>query len=173
MIALLSTIFGLASSVFPSIVKLIEKSQDHRYELELTKLKIDAATKGLEINSIIESAKADVEEGKSLREHDTYSNGNEFLDNLRASIRPVLTYFFFILFCGIKIAAASLMFEQGRNPVEILNAVWDVYTTAIFGSIMGFWFGSRAITHLTTIYTKNPSMFPINNSTNTTVVKKK
>lgn len=171
MIALLSTIFGLASSILPNIVKLIEKSQDHRYELELTKLKIEAATKGLEINAIAEGAKADVEEGKSLRDHDVDTNGNQFLDNLRASIRPVLTYLFFFLFCGIKIAAATLMFEQGKNPVEILNAVWDVYTIAIFGSIMGFWFGSRAITNLTNIYTKNPSMFSIN--TGASATKKK
>lgn len=172
MIALLSTIFGLASSIFPSIVKLLEKSQDYRYELELTKLKIDAATKGLEINAITEGAKADVEEGKSLRDHDHDFNGNEFFDNLRASVRPVLTYLFFILFCGIKIAAATLMFEQGRNSIEILNAVWDVYTIAIFGSIMGFWFGSRAIINLTNIYSKNSSMFSINTNINNTVKKK-
>jgi hypothetical protein len=63
------------------------------------------------------------------------------------------------------------MFEQGKNPVEILNAVWDVYTIAIFGSIMGFWFGSRAITNLTNIYTKNPSMFSINTSASATKKK--
>ena len=63
------------------------------------------------------------------------------------------------------------MFSKGYDGIAILNAVWDVYTMAIFGSIMGFWFGSRAITNLTNIYTKNPSMFNINTGVNTTKKK--
>lgn len=154
MIAIISSILGVFSGIIPNIVKLLERRQDYKYELELTKLKIEAANRGLELNSIAETAKADVEEGKSLRQHDSNIATNVYLETLRASVRPVLTYFFFFLFCGIKIAAAALMFQQNANPVEILNAVWDTYTVAIFGAIMGFWFGQRAMEKISNINTR-------------------
>lgn len=145
MITLLSTLFGVIGGVLPNVVKLMERQQDHKYELELTKLKIDAATKGLEFNAIAESAKADVEEGKSLRDHDSSLDSVGMLETLRASIRPVLTYFFFFLFCGIKISVAYVMLSKGHNPTEIINAVWDQSTMAIFATILAFWFGNRAM----------------------------
>lgn len=169
MIAIISTILGILSGGFPSILKLLERRQDYKYEIELTKLKIEAATRGLKIQAEAEMARADADEGKSLRDHDSDIPSNEFIDTLRASIRPVLTYLFFFLFAGIKITAATLMFEQGANTVEVLGAIWDVYTIAIFGSIMGFWFGSRTMMHFSNMYIRNPELFNINKR----VVKKK
>ena len=143
MITLFSTIFGIIGSVIPNLVKILERRQDFKHEREMLQIRLDAAAKGVELQYDAEIAKASVEEGKSLRDHDIMFAGNEFLDTLRSSIRPVLTYFFFFMFCGIKITAATFMFENGYNPIEILNAVWDVYTAAIFGTVIGFWFGSK------------------------------
>jgi|DEB0MinimDraft_4_1074332.scaffolds.fasta_scaffold73380_2 hypothetical protein len=166
MITLLSTIFGVISGVLPNLVKILERRQDYKYEIELTKIKLEAAARGLDIQQSIADSQAIVEEGKSLRDHDLYLNGNKFLDTLRASVRPLLTYFFFFMFCGIKIAAATLMFKEGYNSLEVLQAVWDIYTVAIFGSVIGFWFGSRAMTKLMDVQIKNPTNF-IPKSTNT------
>jgi len=161
MITLVSTILGVLTGVLPNIVKLFERRVEYKYELELAKLRIEAATRGLEIQSSIANAQAAVEEGKSLREHDSRLAYPSFLETLRASIRPVLTYFFFFLFCGIKITAATLMFKEGYNAIEVLNAVWDVYTVAIFGAIMGFWFGSRSMSNLANMYIKDTPYFAI------------
>ena len=166
MITLFSTIFGIIGSVIPNLVKILERRQDFKHEREMLQIRLDAAAKGVELQYDAEIAKASVEEGKSLRDHDLYLNGNKFLDTLRASVRPLLTYFFFFMFCGIKIAAATLMFKEGYNSLEVLQAVWDIYTVAIFGSVIGFWFGSRAMTKLMDVQIKNPTNF-IPKSTNT------
>jgi hypothetical protein len=115
MITLISAIFGLLSGALPQLVKLLEKRVDYKYEIELTKIKVEAATRGIELNVIAESIKADVEEGKSVRLHDSSLNYNGFLETLRASIRPLLTYFFFALFCAVKLIAVTLMFKDGYN----------------------------------------------------------
>ena len=161
MIAILSSLFGVLSGILPNFFKMMEIKNDHKHEIELTKLKMEAASKGLELTAMAEDAKADASEGNSVRLHDTSISNNNFLETLRASVRPVITYAFFFLFCGIKITAATFMFNNGYNAIDVLNAVWDVYTMAIFGSIIGFWFGSRAMTKLTDMYAKGPQSYKV------------
>lgn len=145
MITLLSTIFGVISSLLPNIVKIFEKRIEYKYELELTKIRLDAAREGLVMQTQIEAIKADTAEGESVRRHDRNIEYTGFWAALRASIRPTITYLFFALFCGIKIAAFSIMADSGASPTELLLLVWDTETMAIFSAIIGFWFGSRAI----------------------------
>lgn len=145
MITIISSIVGLLSGALPYLVKILERRIDYKYEIELTKIKVEAATRGIELAVIAESIKADVEEGKSVRQHDSTLNYNGFLETLRASIRPLLTYFFFFLFCVVKLIAVTLMFKEGYNGIEVLKAVWDEPTTTIFAAIISFWFGNRAM----------------------------
>jgi hypothetical protein len=152
LLTILSSLFGVASAVLPNLVKIMETKQDNRHEIELTKLKMEAASKGLELTAISEGAKADAAEGDSVRQHDSAIHTTGFLEGLRASIRPVVTYCFFFMFCGVKIAIVYVMLQKGYNPNEIINAVWDQNTMAIFAAIIGFWFGSRSMTKLTEMY---------------------
>lgn len=145
MIALISTILGLLSSILPNIVKIYEKKQDLKHEIELTKLRIAAAERNVELTTVAEVAKADVSEGDSLRDHDSLLSGHSTFDALRASIRPVVTYVFFLLFIGIKITVLVIMVNRGVDADKIVNTIWDQETMAIFSAIIGFWFGSRML----------------------------
>ncbi len=145
MIALISTILGLLSSILPNIVKIYEKKQDLKHEIELTKLRIAAAERNVELTTVAEVAKADVSEGDSLRDHDSLLSGHSYFDALRASIRPVITYVFFLLFIGIKITVLVIMVNRGVDADKIVNIIWDQETMAIFSAIIGFWFGSRML----------------------------
>ena len=138
MFTILSAIIGALTGILPNAIKVLELKTQKSYELEVIKLQIQAAKDNIELTSL-------VDEGKSLRDSDNGIHATGFMETLRASIRPLITYFFFIMFCAVKITAAWFMFSKGYDGIAILNAVWDVYTMAIFGSIMGFWFGSRAI----------------------------
>lgn len=157
MIALLSTIFGVIASVIPSIVTIFQKKLDYAHELELTKIKMDAAREGIVLQLQVEGLKSDIAEGESIRSHDIDIEYTGFWGALRASIRPTITYAFFFLFCGIKIAAFYVLIDKGASPTELLALVWDTETMAIFTAIMGFWFGSRAIEKFNSVY-NNGSM---------------
>jgi hypothetical protein len=145
MITLISTIFGVLSSLLPNVIKIFEKKQDYAHEIALTKLKMDAAKEGLLFQLQMEEVKADVAEGESVRKHDSDIEYSGFWAALRASIRPIITYAFFALFVGIKIAAFVVLVQKDATPSELLSLVWDSETMAIFSAIIGFWFGSRAI----------------------------
>ena len=148
MIGIVSAIVGLLTSAIPSLVKILEKRQESSHEIKLMEMRIEAASKGIDLQRYIEDSKADIEEGKSVRQHDALVAGDGWILTLRTAVRPVLTFLFFFLFLIIKLVAVFAMLQQGAPVVEILNAVWDEYTVAIFGSIIGFWFGHRAFLHI-------------------------
>ena len=145
MLALLSPFFGIVGSLLPSIVRIFERKQEIKYELDLAKLKIDAAERQADLQFNVEMVKASAVERQSLLDHDKSLDGGKFLNALRASIRPVITYTFFFLFCAVKIAAAYVMLSQGQSVPEMLKAVWDVETMSLFSTIIAFWFGSRVM----------------------------
>lgn len=145
LLTLLSPLLGAAVNFIPSIIGIFEKAQNHKYEIELTKLKMDAAVQAAQLGIDLEEAKADAVEGQSLRDHDSKLDGGKYINTLRASIRPVITYVFFALFVAVKTSAAVVMLSQGMPVPDMLKAVWDQETVALFGAIMGFWFGSRTI----------------------------
>jgi hypothetical protein len=148
MIGIISAVVGLLTSAIPSLVKILEKRQESSHEIKLMEMRIEAASKGIDLQRYIEDSKADIEEGKSVRQHDALVAGDGWIFTLRTAVRPVLTFLFFFLFLIIKLVAVFAMLQQGAPVVEILNAVWDEYTVAIFGSIIGFWFGHRAFLHI-------------------------
>lgn len=145
MLALLSPLIGIFGSLLPSIVRIFERKQELKHEIELTKIKLDASLEAAKANITLEEIKADVSEGQSLRDHDKSIDGGKFLNALRASIRPVITYLFFFLFVAVKISAAYVMLANGQSVPQMLDAVWDGETMALFATIMAFWFGSRVI----------------------------
>lgn len=150
MLALLSPLFGILGSLLPSIVRIFERKQEIKYELDLTRIKLDAALQQAQVEYNIESVKADVAEGESVRSHDKSIDGGKYLNALRASIRPVITYVFFLLFVAVKVAAAWVMLASGQSVPEMLKAVWDVETMSLFSTIIAFWFGSRVMEKMDT-----------------------
>jgi hypothetical protein len=142
-LAILSPLLGIVGSLLPSIVRIFEKREESKHEIELTKLKMDAAALQAEANLDIETIKAIVSDGQSIRQHDSAIDGGKFLNALRASIRPVVTYVFFFTFIAIKMIAMGTMIASGADIPSIVATVWDTETMALFGTIMAFWFGSR------------------------------
>jgi hypothetical protein len=145
MLALLSPLFGILGSLLPSIVRIFERKQEIKYEIELTKIKLDAAERQADLTYSIEMVKSDSQLRQSALDHDKSLDGGKFINALRASIRPVITYTFFLLFVGVKVAAAYVMLSTGQSVPEMLKAVWDVETMSLFSTIVAFWFGSRVM----------------------------
>lgn len=148
MLALISTILGFLTSVVPPIVGYFDQKQRNNYELEKIKLQIQAMDKGMDLAKLNEASQAVVQEGTNLRYHDSIITDNEYINILRASVRPLVTYLFFFLFIGVKTAAATLMFQKGYDAFQVLEVIWDEYTVSIFGAVVGFWFGTRSMVYV-------------------------
>ena len=152
MLTALATVLGAITGIVPAVVDFFKKKEDNKHALDLAKLKLEhtrlqmeAFEKNIDLQIKLEESKAAADEGDSLRRHDSTLRGSKFIESLRASVRPVITYLFFLMFVIIKGSAAYVMIQNGNDIPTMLQAIWDTETMAIFGSIMGFWFGSRAI----------------------------
>jgi len=145
MLTLLSPILGIIGSILPRFVTLFERRQELQHEIELIKIRKEAAKQSAENELVIKGIEADIADAKSVRSFDSDVDGGKFINALRASIRPVITYVFFFLFVAVKVAAAYTMIQNGDSIPEMLDAVWDSETMALFATIIAFWFGSRVL----------------------------
>jgi len=139
----LSPFLGILGSLLPSIVKIFDRKQEIQYELQLTKLQQDAAVASANADLQVEQVKALAVERNSLYSYDSSLDGGIFINALRASVRPIITYAFFFLFIAVKTAAAFTMLASGSSVPAMLISIWDPETMSLFSTIIAFWFGSR------------------------------
>ena len=148
MLTLIASILGAVTSAIPQLIDVFDRKNRLDHEREMLEIKISAAKQKVEMEIDLANAKADIQEGDSLRHHDSTLVDSSFIGHLRASVRPVITYTFFILFVVIKCSALYIFLRDGIDIASALIVIWDVETSAIFGAIMGFWFGSRILQKL-------------------------
>jgi hypothetical protein len=69
---------------------------------------------------------------------------SQWMRNLRASVRPVITYGFFFLLLFVDVGLFAYGWHQGATFVDLAEMLWDSDTQALFASIIAFHFGGRA-----------------------------
>jgi hypothetical protein len=142
MITLFASIAGFISSLFPEIFKIIRDKNDKVHELKILDKQIEMQKLG--INSRLEevNAYADVEYSKAL--YSTYKSGNDWIDALNGSVRPVLAYSFFILYSAVKFLQFSVI-DKAAPLAIYLDSLWTIDDQAIFAGIISFYYGQRAL----------------------------
>ena len=125
---------------------MFQDKQDKKFELELLKMQMEHQKQSHEQRLTEINVNADISESAALYKHASRSSGNWFIEALRGSVRPTITYLFFFAFCTVKLTILfSMIGQPDIEAIEIAFAVWDDETAALFSAIIGFWFGQRAI----------------------------
>jgi hypothetical protein len=116
-------------------------AQQHIEEIKLDEIKTQ--TQSAEKVSLIDAQKAEM---NAIYAHDTSLNEgtSTWMKDLRASVRPVITYGFFFLLVGIDAVIAYKGLTTGVDFVQLAEQLWDDETQALFASIIAFHFGGRA-----------------------------
>jgi hypothetical protein len=152
----------------PKILDFLQDRQDKKHELELAQMQIqrelemrklgfeaqervehihtqqlEIETKSAEKQSLVQAQQAEMQ---AIYAHDTSLNEgtSEWMKNLRASVRPVITYGFFFLLLFIDIGLFAYGWNNGVPFTELAEMLWDSDTQALFASIIAFHFGGRA-----------------------------
>jgi len=145
MMTLLGSLLGFGTSFLPEILNYFKAGQEHKHNLERMQLEMDLMSKRSELKIQELDKQAEIKETEGLYKHDSMDAGC-FVNALRGSVRPVITYAFFGLFVAIKaVAVMTLMNDQGADLAGALNVIWDDNTAGLFAAIMSFWFGNRAV----------------------------
>jgi hypothetical protein len=146
MSALLGSLLGFGGSIIPTITDYFGKKQDQKFELAKMEKKAELIKNGYTHEMTMFEQQANDKEHERLIEHDISINrGTGFISALQKSVRPVITYCFFILFAIVEINLLTKAMAMDVPFDEALALVWDDDTSAIFAAIMSFWFGNRAM----------------------------
>jgi hypothetical protein len=146
MLTLLGSLLGFLGSAFPQILKLFQEAHDRRHELAILNLQMEQQRQGHQQRLEEIQRDGDIKQSLALYQHDSQPAGYKWVEALRASVRPVLTYAFFLLFAAVKIAGLYTMVGfDGMSLAVALPLIWDAETQALFAAIMTFWFRQRAL----------------------------
>jgi hypothetical protein len=168
MLTLLSTLLSFLMGGLPKILDFLQDRQDKKHELELAQMQIqrelemrklgfeaqervehihtqqlEIETKSAEKQSLVQAQQAEMQ---AIYAHDTSLNEgtSTWMKNLRASVRPVITYGFFFLLLFIDIGLFAYGWNSGVPFTELAEMLWDSDTQALFAAIISFHFGGRA-----------------------------
>jgi len=144
MITLLGSVLGFTTSFLPEVLGYFRANQEHKHSLEKAQLEMDLMAKRSELKLELLDKEADIKETEGLYRHDSIDAGT-FINALRGSVRPVITYVFFALFVAIKVTALLAIMNSGTDLGPALTLIWDDATAGLFAAIMSFWFGNRAV----------------------------
>ena len=138
MMSLLGSLLGFGTSFLPEVLNYFKQQQEHKQRLELMKAQSEIRLKELDFE-------ADIEESKGIYEHDRSIDAGGFVNALRGSVRPVITYAFFGLFCAVEAVIVVKVLESGGDWKAAVELLWSGETQGLFAAIMSFWFGNRAV----------------------------
>ena len=145
MLSLLGTLLGFGTSFLPKVMDYFQDRSDKKHELMVMEVQIkqqkELAVQKLEMVNV----EADIREVEALQKSMQTPTGVRWIDGLRGSVRPVITYAFFLLFCFVEVSAYLALTASGVSGLDAVNAVWDEDTKALFAAVIAFWFGGRAV----------------------------
>ena len=168
MLTLLSTLISFLMGGLPKLLDFFQDRADKVHELALAQMQItrelELRKAGFEAQERIEHIRseqlatesaantqqvligAQQAEMQAIYAHDTSLNEgtSQWMKDLRASVRPVITYGFFFLLVGIDGVLAYKGLTSGVDFVQLAEQLWDNETQALFASIIAFHFGGRA-----------------------------
>jgi hypothetical protein len=168
MLTIFSTLVSFLMGGLPKILDFFQDRQDKSHELKLaqmqTERELQMAAAGYVAQQQIEAIKLDEirtqtasddrqaligaqqAEMAAIYAHDTSLNEgtSQWMKDLRASVRPVITYGFFFLLVAIDATLAYKGITGGVEFTVLADQLWDNETQALFAAIISFHFGGRA-----------------------------
>jgi hypothetical protein len=157
MLTLLSTIISFLAGGLPKLLDFFQDSKDKSHELKIMAQQAERemlmAERGFIAQARVEEIKneatfvqAAVSEKLALLNHDIEigKGASQWVVNLRALVRPMITYGMFLLLCAVDAFGFYYAIETGVEFRDAMALLWDEETQIIWSSIVAFHFGSQA-----------------------------
>ena len=168
MLTLLSTFLSFLVGGLPKVLDFFQDKSDKKHELELAKMQTERelalAKEGYAAEQKIEEVRYDEiktqtasaenlavinaqqAEMQAIYQHDMSLNEgtSQWMKNLRAGVRPIITFGFFFLLVVIDVGLFSYGWNRGVDFKDLADMLWDDETQALFAAIISFHFGGRA-----------------------------
>ena len=145
MMTLLGSLLGFGSSFLPEVLAYFRAGQEHKQKLDEMRLQGELMQMRSSLKLQELDAEADIAETKGIYDHDRSIDAGGFVNALRGSVRPVITYAFFLMFVAVEVVVIVKVLESGGDWKDAVELMWSPETQGLFAAIMSFWFGNRAV----------------------------
>jgi hypothetical protein len=157
MLTLISTALSFLMGGLPKLLDFFQDKGDKKHELAMAAMQMERELKlmeaGFAAQARVEEIRTDqvqmqtqAQERTAMYNHDIEigKGASQWVINLRASVRPVVTYLFVFLLIVVDIASIWWAWSSGAPFAESINLVFDSDEMQILCSIIAFWFGTQA-----------------------------
>jgi hypothetical protein len=157
MMTLISTLLGFASGGLPKVLDFVQDRGDKKHELALMaagrEREIALAKEGFVAQARVEEIKTEqiamqtqAQEKLAMWKHDMKigEGASTWVINLRASVRPIVTYIFVMLLVVVDVAGIWYAYSTGVPFAMAMDMVFSDDEMSILAAIIAFWFGSQA-----------------------------
>jgi len=157
MLTLISTALSFLMGGLPKLMDFFQDRSDKAHELQMaqmqTERELQMLERGYAAQARVEEIKTEqvqmetqAQERSAMYAHDIAigQGASQWVINLRASVRPAVTYLFVILLMVVDIASIAWAWSTGTSFAEAIPLVFDADEMQILASIIAFWFGTQA-----------------------------
>ena len=141
----------------PKLLDFFQDKGDKKHELAMAAMQMERELKLMEAGFAAQARVEEIrteqvqmetqaQERTAMYNHDIEigKGASQWVINLRASVRPVVTYLFVFLLIVVDIASIWWAWSSGAPFAESINLVFDSDEMQILCSIIAFWFGTQA-----------------------------
>ncbi len=157
MFTIISTALSFLMGGLPKLLDFFQDRSDKCHEMDMARLQMERELKmmeaGFAAQARVEEIRTDqiemqtqAQERSAMYQHDIEigKGASQWIINLRASVRPVVTYLFVLLLIIVDIASIWWAWSTGMQFTEAIPLVFDADEMQILASIIAFWFGTQA-----------------------------
>ncbi|MFN7662579.1 MAG: hypothetical protein ACK5PQ_02510 [Alphaproteobacteria bacterium] len=146
MLTLLGSVLGFVGSLVPEIFKYVRDRSDQSHELAILDRQVDMM-KLRHAHNLEELQMIGETEAMKVLYKYPHKMGITWVDALSGSVRPLITYAFFMLYVGMK-GVQLYGLWKGLNSTgwdHLLHKIWHEEDQVLFATVVSFWFGQRAL----------------------------
>lgn len=144
-LAALPAILGALAGMVPAIVQLFTLKANNAHQLAMAQEQRQAAKEGVALQVDLANAQADIRQADHIYSFGSGASGNRFVDALAIFVRPYVTLVFFHLWILLEVFLFIYAVNSGYDLGQLVKILWPDETQAMFGAIIGFWFGDRML----------------------------
>jgi len=157
MLSLISSLMGFAAGGLPKVLDFVQDRGDKKHELAMMaanrEREIALAREGFVAQARVEEIRTEqiamqtqAQEKLAMWKHDMKigEGASTWVINLRASVRPVVTYVFVGLLVVVDVAGIWYAYSTGVAFAEAMDMIFSDEEMAILAAIISFHFGGRA-----------------------------
>jgi len=157
MLTLISTALSFLMGGLPKLMDFFQDKSDKSHELQMaqmqTERELQMLERGYAAQARVEEIRTEqvametqAQERSAMYAHDIAigQGASQWVINLRASVRPMVTYLFVFLLVVVDIASIWWAWQSGTKFAEAIPLIFDADEMQILASIIAFWFGTQA-----------------------------